>query len=428
MIAIALRLLFMPIALHGDLLFINYFPHFFSYHGIWDIYGYFGDRFLKFYGISYYPPLTYYAIGISQFLLRPLNPDLSLWVNRVHDLMHSGAGRPIFDCLGDFSRAKTLWVLFWMKFPYLLIEAVSFTVALDLFKTSGEKRRAAIVWVSSPVILFSCYVFGQYRIFSVLTMLLAVWALQRGRQVLSGAMVGLTCLMENYAVLLLPFLFLAVPGNGRRKIRWLAAAIAVVSAVGIPLYFSSKGHVLDAYFSPRLMEAATTKSIFNHYSNILNPIAKGILLLSYSFVFFYLVKFVKRYKAPEAEAALFVSVPLMLLMILYATSITSIHYLMWSFPFLLVLQVRGEPWRPGLTWLMIGLVFFFNLDGRSMNLALFAPLDPAYFSSLPSFHERLDAILPWGKVVAGARFLFSVICLYFAWRIWSVKIRPALEA
>ena len=44
--AALVRLVLMPITMHSDLLFTNYFPHFLSDQGVWDIYGHFEDHYL----------------------------------------------------------------------------------------------------------------------------------------------------------------------------------------------------------------------------------------------------------------------------------------------------------------------------------------------------------------------------------------------
>ena len=72
-LALLIRLAVMPLTMHSDLLFIQVFPSFLSYHGNMDIYGSYGAHFLS-RGFIYYPPLVYYAIGSFQWLLHWVNP------------------------------------------------------------------------------------------------------------------------------------------------------------------------------------------------------------------------------------------------------------------------------------------------------------------------------------------------------------------
>ncbi len=426
-LALAVRLCLMPITLHGDLIFIHYFPHFFSYHGVLDIYGYFGDHFIKMVGTTYYQPLVYYAIGIFQWFLRPINPEFLSFMNLVHERAYSGTSYELSGYLAFFSRHQIFWMIFLMKLPYLAAEIACWAIAPRLFSSQEEKGRVLKLFLWSPVIIFSSYVLGQYRIFSVLAMLLSIFALQRGNKAFSGIMYAMVCLMENYAVLLLPFMALVIRGPLRERLRWWIGAALCLAAVLVPLFILSKGYVLGAYFSPRLLRAASARTIFNHFAGPVNLACKAIWGLSYAVIFIFLLKSVRRQDKPVVERELFIFVPLMLLMILYATSITSVHYLMWSLPFLIIVQIWREPWKPVLTWVFVALAFLFNLDGRAMNLALFLPLDPHVFSSAPSLHEVLAQFLPWGKIIAMARLSFSLVCLYFAWKLWQVEVRPRLE-
>ena len=426
-LGLALRLILMPVTLHADMVFVHYFPSYLSGRGVWDIYGYFGSRFTEMFGLSYYPPLTYYLTAFFQFLLKPVNPDLIAWLNGFHEASVAGAQEGVVHFLSGLPVSKTLWIIFWMKFPYLVAEIACFAAVFNFFKSPDEKKRLTALWLLNPVLIFSSYVFGQYRIFPFLFMSLSALMLSRDRKGLSGIFYGFACLMDNYAVLLFLFMFFISGEKTRQKIRWASGVIFTVVAVLVPLYFSSGGQVLNAYFSPHLLRTAVARGIFNHHLAIVNPICKIIFLGSYGWIFFRLAT---KKKNPDkaCQSDLFIYVPASLLFILYATMITSVHYLMWCFPFLFIIQVRGEPWRPFWTWCLTGLLFLFNLDGRSLNMGLFAPLNPVYFSSLPSLHELMSHFLPWGKVIVLARFIFSGICLYFAAALWKARIEPALKA
>ena len=70
--ALVLRFIAMGIAIHPDMQFINYFSSKLPYEGVFDIYRYIDincgplgpDR-----SRTYYPPLTYFTLGIFQLIL-----------------------------------------------------------------------------------------------------------------------------------------------------------------------------------------------------------------------------------------------------------------------------------------------------------------------------------------------------------------------
>src|SRR4051812_26192355 len=100
------RLALMPVGLHGDLLFIHYFPFFLSHRGIGDIYGFFGPHYLE-QGFTYYGPGLYYGMALAQTLIRFAEGAFSPLMARFHEQLWSGSTdlRALF---GAFSRSQTL--------------------------------------------------------------------------------------------------------------------------------------------------------------------------------------------------------------------------------------------------------------------------------------------------------------------------------
>src|SRR3989338_8311250 len=103
-VALFIRLALMPFTLHGDLIFTNYFPYFLSHHGVWDIYGYFGDHFIQRSGYSFYAPLVYYVVGFSQWIFKILCPWLGFddWMAGVHAVFYPGTFSGIADFFSSF--------------------------------------------------------------------------------------------------------------------------------------------------------------------------------------------------------------------------------------------------------------------------------------------------------------------------------------
>ena len=122
--ALFLRLFLMPITMHSDLLFTNYFPYFFSSLGVWDIYGYFGSHYLAEEGHAYYAPLVYYLTGSAQWALKAFNPGFNSFMKHAHTLMYERLAGSIGDYLEPFSLRQRLQFVFMMKLPYLFAEGL----------------------------------------------------------------------------------------------------------------------------------------------------------------------------------------------------------------------------------------------------------------------------------------------------------------
>ena len=425
--ALLVRLIFMPTTMHSDLLFTNYFPYFLSQHGVWDIYGYFGDHYLQ-QGHTYYAPLIYYLTGLAQWVLRPFNPGFDEFMNHAHELMYSGSVGPIGDYLSPFSLFQRLRFVFMMKLPYLAADALCIILIAKIFTSEQEKRRALILWLFSPVLIFSIYIFGTYRIYPALTVWYFIYLIQKDKKVLAAFIFGALCLMDSFPWILMAPVFLALGRDWRERVRLGFTALGIFGAVFGALYVSSHGFVKYAYISPVLKKAAF-QSLTNHFALSVTLVAKSVFLALY---FLILIKLFRARRAmafltSEKRAELIVCLSAAILFIFYATSQTLAHYFMWILPFFVILQAKGEPWRPSLSWILIGLLFLFNLDKRTLNLGLLMPLDPVFFLSVPSLHEVMDRWLPWGKVVGAGRLLFSFLCLIFAWDIFKIKVNPLLE-
>ena len=412
--ALIIRLVFMPITMHSDLLFIHYFPSFLSLHGVWDVYGYFGDHFLS-KGFTYYPPGVYYLTAFFQWTLHALEPGFGPFMEQARSLMDRGAETAQY--FAPYTTDKVLRLVFWMKLPYLCAEAGCLWLLGKLYPE--RKPEAWNWWLWNPVVLFSTYIFGQYRIFSAFWMFCVLYAVSKNRKREAALCLGALCLLENYALFLLIPSLMALEEKWTGRFRLLGWALFLPVAVLAPLAGSSQGYVFHSYFSPTIAKVAL-QGIFRHFSEWTGPLGKGILAAAFAWALAIL------WKGKGRGYCLFVHVNLGLLFVLYAVSVTTIHYFMWILPLLVVAQLNGPSWKKGFLAALLTLLFLFNLDSRALNLGLFLPLG-AHFLSYPSFHEwAVGRGLPWGAVVGGSRLLFSALCLYFAGNIYTQRIRPLL--
>ena len=64
------------------------------------------------------------------------------------------------------------------------------------------------------------------------------------------------------------------------------------------------------------------------------------------------------------------------------------------------------------------------MESTSLNFGLFIPLNPDYFMSIPSLHEVMVRVVPWGKVIGSARCLFSVGAVILTWKIFRDEFGP----
>ncbi len=429
-LAVLIRLILMPITLHGDLIYTNYFPYFFSYERVWDIYGYFGDHFLKLSGYTYYAPMIYFISGIFQFLLRitHLAPGFQVFMFRVHETMIVAAPHQISDYFVGLSRAEAFRLIFIMKLPYLVIEAACLWLLCGICRLwdRAEAERAFRGWLFHPVLLFSVYCFGTYRIYTVFFVLLVIYFAVRSQNVLAGVAYGLLLLTDNFPWILLLPTVLILGSTWRERIKILACILASFSAIFVPLWIHSGGYVSYVYASPVLAKAAAQGLTHSFAVKEIALITKVFFVAAYAWMLWMLAR--PRQAGVELQgkrAQLFVAVCAWILLIFYAASQTLVQYFMWVFPFWMLLETREKLWSRWVGAAFFLCLFFFNLDSRALNAGLFMPLHWDW-AGVPSVHERLASRMPYGKMVAAARWLFSGMCLYFAYRIYRERIAPRL--
>ncbi|OGW84509.1 MAG: hypothetical protein A3C35_02430 [Omnitrophica bacterium RIFCSPHIGHO2_02_FULL_46_11] len=419
-LALVLRLCLMPIALHPDLLAIQYYTSLLWTEGVWDFYGsWWGKMNLEYFGITFYPPLAYYLIAFSHGISCLFSPSFIRIMGDYHALFLQN---PQIDAVKFFARHALndrLWFTFWSKWLYLLVDCLSFGVFALFFKDSAERRlQFQKAWLWSPVLLFSTYIFGQYRILPAFFMILILVFLSHRKLVPAFFCLGCLALLDHYPwPLFIPY-FLIFIKNDRTSIYSLIALAAPLILVLSPLAISSRGQVAYAYASPLYVKLAMT-GIVNAGGVWTAQLTRFLMALGYGALLAGLWKFRKAGFSGSWDQKLNLSVDatLCVLLLIYATGRTSTHYFMWILPFWIYRHTLGVPWPKMLSVLAVGLLFFFNLDNRELNMGLFIPLNPEYFMSLPSLHEIMAPYVPWGKFIGVARVCFSFLCLFFVYRI-----------
>lgn len=413
-LAAAVRLTLMPFTMHSDLVFIQYFPHLLPHHGIWDVYGHFGDHYLDLVGYTYYHPMVFFLHAAGEWLLRGLNPDVPAFMRTFGDLYHSGAPATEADYFAGLSTARILRMTFLWKIPYLAAETAIVALIWRAFADAASNRATVLrAWLCSPVVVFSAYAMGQHRLFVALFLWGALLALRTRRTALAAISLGFACLSDTAPLLLIPAAVLTFEHGLRQRLRTLACIALPPLVVLTPFVLHSGPYVFYSYFSP-LLQKQSLQTIFLHAPPVVALTLKALFGAAYVAV---LAVSARRAHARGGDRAeTFSLAAAATLFFFYAATTTLVHYFLWILPFLVYLRpLQSARDRTALAAL-IAILFVFNLDSRRLNLGLLLPLDPTYWLSMPSFHEWADHFLPWGKVVAVGRLLFTIGCLYFGVR------------
>lgn len=161
LVGVGLRLFLMPLAVHGDLLVMQFSAHFLAYHG-------------KLMGDTLYPnqlvyPLPIYLLmAIMQFLFKPLMPYY-----HIGDVLDSSV---LFGWFGAWYRPLYLFLLKAHYLPFDFAGAFLFT----RWGNDDQSRLCMFrFWMLNPLLLFGTYMWGQ---FDVIPMFFTLLSLHFARQ------------------------------------------------------------------------------------------------------------------------------------------------------------------------------------------------------------------------------------------------------
>jgi hypothetical protein len=209
-LGLVLRLALIPVSVHPDFRAVNLAAYFISQKGeLFSFYDHISrlprtDHLVQLYGdnLFIYPPPAYLIHALFNKLFYPFYPQNAFWIliNDIGQLRHTAG----FAAL-----------MYWLKLPYLVTDILCFYL---LFRYLPKVKRYQLIWLwwFNPVVIYTCYLVGQFDIFVALFMILAVITLKK--PLLSSVMLGLGAGFKPFSLLLLPLL----PGN---KIKNLIAGL-----------------------------------------------------------------------------------------------------------------------------------------------------------------------------------------------------------
>jgi len=175
-IGLLLRLIFMSITLHGDLLHMNWTAYFLTYRGY------------LIPGEMHHPPLLYYTISFFQLLFKPVMP---LYADGLRPAISWTQGPHVF------------WYLFLLKSYYLIFDLGVAFLLIRLIKGGKKKLLAFKLWMLNPVVIFTSYFQGQFDVVPTFFVVLSLYYIVKNKLAGSFFCLGIGAALKNF-----PFFFL----------------------------------------------------------------------------------------------------------------------------------------------------------------------------------------------------------------------------
>ncbi len=416
-LGLLVRIAFMPISLHTDLLFIYGVPSLLTFHNVWDVFSYLGNTFVD-RGFSYYPPLAYFVIAFFQGIFRFIDIGYAGWIGNVFNSMYVDNLEIFYPAILAAKNVPIYLTL--MKLPYLLLDIGCGIILFKYFQDSGKALRAFKLWAISPVLIFSSHIFGQFSIVSTFLLLLAVYLVKKKKLELAMFLVGCGIMLEFYPIMFLPAFILIPDVTLKKRLKLIFISLIPFFLIFVPLYITSNGYVKYAFFSKTLQRVMWAQGLTKHAIVIM--VAKAFFVVSYIVLLTSLLaRTLKRRFVRDSKIAITCAFYAVIIMLLFlSTGYSPVHYLEWITPLLIILVVENVI-PVSLYIIQIALLFLFNLDSRQLNMMLFMPINPEYFSKLPSLHEMMNRYCYWGHVISAARLLYSGVSIFIAYRILVIS-------
>lgn len=411
-IGLTIRLILMPFTMHGqDLFFLNYFPMMFVRAGIWDPYVFIATHY-SYFPATYYGPVLFFIMAIPNFIFVNLFHASSLVKILETSSTMMGGSLNTIDYINAFSKLGLFKNLFLMKVPYLIFD---FLIGVLLLRLAISKKSAMTVyafWMLNIVVLQSVYAVGGAYLIPTLFIVLSYYFAVNKRPYLS-----IISLSLGGATMLLPYILilpacLLLGKNWKERFLFIFTAVLCAIVVYLPFYLHSGNQVFRFLV---LFERV-------QYGGLLRLILRSIFIVLYGLVSIAAIKDSQR-KNPERQILYYFVI---LMFLNYAIFPVRFRYFVFITPFLMLLM----PGRKKFSLFMFFIVFllaFLWLPERDLQLGSFAPLNPEYFLSIPTFQEMINRFV---NIEIVYKIMARVLLLTFfvaAWWIWRIKLNNERE-
>lgn len=414
-LAILIRVFLMPITAHSDLFFINMFPNLFITDSVVDIQTYveknFGSR-----NYTYYSPMTYYIFVFFQVFYHPFSESFSSWMSQLYNLELRGFQGQAADFIKSTFNPHIYKDLFLAKTPYLLFDFASAFILFKLFKDKFIKKAAILLWLFNPVNLYATYIIGQFDIIPTFFILSGFYSLRKNLT-LALLLLGIAAALKNFALIFIVPIAIIYGDSTLKRLKILAIGVAPYLLFFVPAFIHNYQQALYILLP----------KVYLHYRKPLEgwPLFSQTIkyiILSVSYLMILLLS----HKIKIKNKWLFsVSLCLVAILLIYAIAPrVSFHYLLWVTP-LIILTVKNIKLATFIILTQAISFASYKLLANHLQLGLFSPLNPSFFSSLPTINEMIDKYFPYRVISTLGFLIFFFTNLYLSIKILVVLLFQA---
>ena len=406
-LALLIRVILMPISVHSDLFFINIFPALMKEKNVYDIYYYFSKN-LPNAPYLYYPPLTYFTFGAFQHVYSYFSSTFSNWMMVLYNLEISGFQGQAVDFIKAALNPHLFKDLFLAKLPYLVIDILAVFSFIKFVKNRVQARTLTLLWLFNPVHIYSTYLMGQYDIIPSLFVLLG-FLIFKNNLYLGIFTLGIAAAYKNYAFLFILIIILVYAKTWafRLKLALISSIPYLISL--LPTLIHNPFWAVYSFLPKIYLNRSVPLVGWPLYSQYL----KYVVLTFTLFAIFALASSIKI----KDKYRLVIGLSLSAVLLVYAFyPKMSFHYLVWEMPLVLLWFKKFKICAIVLIVQAFSLASY-KLLANHLQMGLFAPLNPDYFSALPTFNSQVNQIFSYTIISNTGFFIFFFINVYLASKI-----------
>ncbi|CAG0958154.1 hypothetical protein METP3_00658 [Methanosarcinales archaeon] len=362
LIGLLIRFIFMPIALHADLIS--------TYHRSYMILN--GNAIPAYYTLVQIIQASFLAL--YQFIL-PLD-QLLMWPTNEMSVPES-------HWLNVFVENDSVYrALFLFKIPYLFFDMASAIILLHLLDEKKRGMLALKFWMINPIGIFAVYIFGRYETIPIFFVLLSLYFAKKNRIYISMFLLSIAIIERVYPIFFLPIYILALGKDIKEK--------AKLSFVGLFLFIFE---ILISKISGSLNGKTIVETNFIDYILGMkfdlgfNQVI-SIFVFGYGFIILYYIYFQNKNFDSIWKFSLAI------LLLFYATSLFHPQYFAWFTPFIAIAITKYKEFLKLHIFQIFCFVFITFYWGKALAGWLFAPIDPQFFINIPSPAEYIDQFYP----------------------------------
>jgi len=394
LLGLAIRLLLMPFATHGDLIAQVWMTNFVApFSGNWNPYSSIENTCPACAPIVVYPAVfMYFQAGLLR-VGRLLLPDLTVFISgldpRLPDL-----GNPYYL----YPHIHELLML--LKFPYLIFD-ISTGIVLSLVPDEANKSDFLFkFWMLNPIAIFVSFIFSQFDIIPTFFVILSVYLATRSSPGLAAVSLGLGATFKVFPLMLLPIMIVGVGQSLAQRVKLSLLGIAPFVLTSLPF--------------------VTTKSFRDYvlFSEQLGRVGAATINVGYwdvfaIFVALYTVIVLHCFNSARSPRNIWRWM-FAVLLCFYSFAIFHPQWFVWVAPLagLAAAYNKKTLWHYLILCVCFAVYTFYW--GTALAGNLFAPLDPVLFRNLPAPTDLVARIVDPARFIVLFRSVFTGTALWCA--------------